>query len=70
LPRCPLPEPEPLLIDNIETCDAQIASIVTDQSRDVIIPDEQQIYRHIFTVAEQMVFALGEFQVTSFKQVR
>ena len=58
-----------LFLDNVEPDDTEVADVVADEARDIVIPNQQQVDRHVLAVADQLVLAAGQFEATAFQQV-
>ena len=52
-----------------EADDAEIADVVSNQAGNVVVANEQQVDRHVFAIADELVLALGQLQAASFQQV-
>ncbi len=57
------------LLHHVQADDAEITDILTHQSRDIVIPDQQKIYGHVLAVADELVLALGDLQATALEQI-
>ena len=69
LPGSPLLEAQAFFLDDVQADDAQIADIIADESRDVVIADQQKVDRHVLAVADKLVLALGDFQTATLQQI-
>ena len=48
---------------------AEIANVFLDEVRDVVVPHEQHVERHVLAVAHQLVLAAAELQAAAGEQV-
>ena len=58
-----------LLLNNVQARNPQVADVVTNQSRDVIVAHEQDVYGHILTKSDELVWPLGVLQTTALQEV-
>ena len=59
---------EAFFLEHVKTADAEVTDVVADEARNIVIPDQQQIHRHIPSVPEQLVLAAGKAQATALEQ--
>ena len=59
-----------LFLDDVEADDTEIADVVGNQARYVVVADQQQVDRHVLAEAEQLVLTLGELEAATLEQVQ
>jgi hypothetical protein len=60
---------EPLLFDDVETDDAEVADILLHQVRDVVVAHEQHVERHVLAVAHELVAAAAVLEPAAHQQI-
>ena len=60
---------EPLFLDDIHANDAQIADVLLDEIRNVIVAHEQHVQRHVLAVAHELILATAVLQSAAHQQV-
>ena len=58
-----------LLFHDVQADDAEVADVVADEARNIVVADKQQVDRHVFAETEQLILALDELQSATLEQV-
>src|SRR6185437_589429 len=65
----PRGELQPFLLDHIESDESEIAHVLLDEVRDIVVAHEEHIERHVLPEPEELVLAARELESTAGEQI-